>query len=140
MRRLLFLILCTSVCWVSCVSPEKLRKEMVYFNEGLDSTKLSTYNLVEPVIQKGDVLQITITSRSSSSNQLFSQNYSTVTNGSQIGGAVASTPGSDGYLVDITTGEIKLPLLGIIRADGMTKLELEKEIIRRFGSHQFATS
>ena len=48
----------------SCVSPEKLRKETVYFNEGLDTAKLNMYQLVEPVIQKGDLLQISISSRS----------------------------------------------------------------------------
>lgn len=132
MRNLCLLALCAVVFLTACVSPEKLRKEAVYFNEGLDSTKLSQYQLIEPVIQKGDLLQITISSRSSSSNQLFSQNYSAgsgVTSGGTATGAVAS--GAGGYLVDIVTGEIKLPLLGIIKADGMTKLELEKEIIKR---------
>lgn len=118
--------------FTACVSPEELRKENVFFNEGLDTAKLSQYQLIEPVIQKGDLLQITISSRSSSSNQLFSQNYSagagTVTGASAVSG---SGTGANGYLVDITTGDIKLPLLGIIHADGMTKLELEKEIIKR---------
>jgi polysaccharide export outer membrane protein len=120
----------------SCVSPAKLRKETVYFNEGLDTAKLNQYQLVEPIIQKGDLLQVNISSRSSSLNQMFSQNYSQGTVGvgnSSASSGVASGSGgaSNSYLVDITTGEIKLPLLGIIHADGMTKLELEKEIIKR---------
>ncbi len=119
----------------SCTPYEKLRKEMVYFNEGLDTAKLSKYVLVEPIIQKGDVLQISISSRSSSANQLFSQNYSTgsaasgAMGGSTIGAGAA--PGSSGYLVDITTGDINLPLLGKIHADGMSKLQLEQEILKR---------
>ncbi|MEQ1798887.1 MAG: polysaccharide biosynthesis/export family protein [Lacibacter sp.] len=114
----------------ACVSPAKLRKETVYFNEGLDTAKLARYQLIEPIIQKGDLLQITISSRSSSTNQLFSQNYSS---GSGVAGAASSGggTGAGGYLVDIVSGEIKLPLLGIIAADGMTKLQLEKEIIKR---------
>lgn len=119
----------------SCVSPEKLRKELVYFNEGLDTAKLNAYFLSEPIIQKGDLLQITISSKSSSTNQLFSQNYSSGVSGSSAGagggGSSTVTPGSQGYLVDITSGEIKLPLLGVIHADGMTKQQLEKEIIKR---------
>ncbi len=132
------LSLSTAVCLLflsSCVSPEKLRKETVYFNQGLDTAKLNQYQLVEPIIQKGDLLQVNISSRSSAANQLFSQNYSQGTVGAGSGGAASSsnTTGgtSNGYLVDITTGEIKLPLLGIIHADGMTKLELEKEIVKR---------
>jgi polysaccharide biosynthesis/export protein len=131
MRKLLYVFVSSALFWVSCVSPEKLRKEYVYFNEGLDSSKLNTYQLVEPVIQKGDLLQITISSRSSSTNQLFSQNYSNTVSGAIGAGSAVQAPGADGYLVDITTGEVKLPLLGAIRADGMTKLELEKEIIKR---------
>lgn len=129
------LSLSTAVCLLflsSCVSPAKLRKEAVYFNEGLDTAKLNQYQLVEPIIQKGDLLQVNISSRSSSLNQIFSQNYSqgpvgagNATIGSGTGGA------SNNYLVDITTGEIKLPLLGIIHADGMTKLQLEAEIVKR---------
>lgn len=135
MNRLLSLS--TALCLLflsSCVSPEKLRKETVYFNEGLDTAKLNQYQLVEPIIQKGDLLQVNISSRSSSLNQLFSQNYSqgTVGAGSAVAGSGAGSGGaSNNYLVDIITGEIKLPLLGIIHADGMTKLELEKEIVKR---------
>jgi polysaccharide export outer membrane protein len=126
------LSLSTAVCLLflsSCVSPAKLRKEAVYFNEGLDTAKLNQYQLVEPIIQKGDLLQVNISSRSSAANQLFSQNYSGSSTGSASGSGISV--GAEGYLVDITTGEIKLPLLGVIRADGMTKLELEKEIIKR---------
>ncbi len=137
MRTLLFPVVAGLLFLSSCISPEKLRKEAVYFNEGLDTAKLNMYQLVEPVIQKGDLLQISISSRSSSANQLFSQNYSSAASGT--GGATASGAGSTGggneYLVDITSGEIKLPLLGIIHADGMTKPELEKEIIKRAGEY-----
>lgn len=122
--------------FASCVSPEKLRKENVYFNEGLDTLKLSQYQLVEPIIQKGDLLQISISSRSSSSNQLFSQNYSAAADGAG-GGTSAAAGGGTGnsYLVDIVSGDIKLPLLGVIHADSMTKTALEKEIIQRASSY-----
>lgn len=137
------LSLSAAVCLLflsSCVSPEKLRKEAVYFNEGLDTAKLNQYQLVEPIIQKGDLLQVNISSRSSAANQLFSQNYSQGTVGAGSGGGssvVSAGAGgtSNSYLVDIVSGEIKLPLLGIIRADGMTKLELEKEIVKRAGEY-----
>ncbi len=132
-QRLSLLALLAITLFTSCVSTEKLRRENVYFNEGLDTFKLNQYQLVEPIIQKGDLLQITISSRSSASNQLFSQNYSSSSSGGSSSGAAATSggAGAGGYLVDISTGEIKLPLLGVIPADGMTKLQLEKEIIKR---------
>ena len=77
MIRLLSLSAAVSLLFLSSsVSPEKLRKETVYFNEGLDTAKLGQYQLVEPIIQKGDLLQISISSRSSSSNQLFNSSFS----------------------------------------------------------------
>ncbi len=125
--------------FASCVSPEKLRKENVYFNEGLDTLKLSQYQLVEPIIQKGDLLQISISSRSSSSNQLFSQNYSAVAADGAGGGGTSTAVGGgamgNSYLVDIVSGDIKLPLLGVIHADSMTKTALEKEIIQRASAY-----
>ena len=76
MIRYLGLLAVSMLLFLSaCVSPEKLRKETVYFNEGLDTAKLGQYQLVEPIIQKGDLLQINIASKSSSANQLFNQNY-----------------------------------------------------------------
>lgn len=135
-RKLCLPVLFFMLVFSACTSPEKLRRETVYFNQGLDTAQLSTYNLVEPVIQKGDLLQINISSKSSSANQLFNQNYSQGTVAGNVGAEASSgnsvTGGSsNSYLVDITSGDIKLPLLGIIHADGMTKLELEKEIIKR---------
>jgi polysaccharide biosynthesis/export protein len=131
MRNLLFWIISCLLFFGSCVSPEKLRKEYVFFNEGLDTSKINQYQLIEPVIQKGDLLQISIVSRSSSSNQIFNNAYSSTLKEQADGPSTGQQVAANGYLVDITTGEIKLPLLGIIAADGMTKIQLEKEIIKR---------
>ncbi len=131
MRNLLFSIISCLYVFSSCVSPEKLRKEYIFFNEGLDTSKINQYQLVEPVIQKGDLLQISIVSRSSSSNQIFNNAYSSISNELSVAKVSQSEGTANGYLVDISTGEIKLPLLGVIEADGMTKIQLEKEIIKR---------
>ncbi|MFT3846455.1 MAG: polysaccharide biosynthesis/export family protein [Lacibacter sp.] len=137
MRRFILYGIFISAMFASCVSPEQLRKENVYFNEGLDTLKLSQYQLVEPIVQKGDLLQISISSRSSSSNQLFSQNYSGSSESVVTGGSGGSTAGNtaNSYLVDIVSGDIKLPLLGVIHADSMTKTALEQEIIKRASAY-----
>jgi polysaccharide export outer membrane protein len=133
--------LSTALCLLllaSCMSTAKLRKESIYFSEGLDTAKLNQYELVEPIIQKGDVLQVNISSRSSATNKLFSENYSQGTVGAGNGSAASGSSAggaSNNYLVDITTGEIKFPLLGIVHADGMTKIELEREIVKRAGEY-----
>jgi polysaccharide export outer membrane protein len=133
MRNLLYASLVTILFLASCVSPEKLRKETVYFNQGIDSSSFGNFNLEEPLIQKGDLLQIIINSRSAATNVLMSQNLIQPNIGSlnQVTGqAGAATDVNNRYLVDISTGDIKIPLLGTIHADGLTKLQLEKEIIK----------
>lgn len=132
--RIYFLVFAGFVGLISsCVNPEKLRKEMVYFNAGLDSSVMGLYSIDEPVIQKGDLLQISISSRSASSNQLFMQNYGpTAVSSAPVTSSASSTSISEsGYLVDLSTGEIRLPLFGNIHADGMTKKQLEREIISK---------
>jgi polysaccharide export outer membrane protein len=130
-RNLVVFFLLSQFILFSCVSPDKLRKETVYFNQGIDSAVLGNFSLEEPVIQKGDLLQIVINSRSAATNVLMSQNIVQP----NVGGLQA-TSGSlsndlpDSYLVDVSTGNIKIPLLGVIHADGLTKTQLEKEIIR----------
>jgi polysaccharide export outer membrane protein len=117
----------------SCVSTAKLRQELVYFNAGLDSGALGSFTIDEPVIQKGDLLQISISSRSASSNQLFLQNYgpSSVPNTVPTTSSSTTSDSKNGYLVDLTTGDIRLPLFGNIHADGMTKKQLETAIIEK---------
>ena len=57
--------------------------------------------MVQPVIQKDDILEIKISSRSSSTNLLFSQNFS----GSSVGDGQAQSGGQnlmpEGFQVDI---------------------------------------
>lgn len=129
MRTIFYLVTGMVLLFSACVSPEKLRKEQVYFNAGLDTSKIGTYALVEPIIQKGDLLEISIVSKSSASNQIFNYSYSNNINATSVGNV--DPIGAKGFMVDIQTGEIKLPLLGVIGASGLTKKQLEAEIIKR---------
>lgn len=133
MRTHWLLFVAFMILFSSCVNTKKLRKEIVYFNEGLDSSAMGFYSIDEPVIQKGDLLQITISSRSASSNQLFMQNYgpAAVSAATVNASASGSSNSERGYLVDLSTGDVRLPLFGNIHADGITKTQLEKEIISR---------
>ncbi|MBU6157415.1 MAG: polysaccharide biosynthesis/export family protein [Bacteroidetes bacterium] len=116
----------------ACVSPTKLRKEIVFFNEGLDSAAIQSLNITEPAIQKGDLLQIIISTRSSATNLLFSQNLIQPNVGGNAGGnASAVADMANQYLVDIASGDIKIPLIGTLHAEGLTKSQLEKEVLNR---------
>jgi polysaccharide export outer membrane protein len=130
MRYIYYFFLAAIIFLSSCSTQEKLRKELVYFNQGLDSAAFGNFILEEPTIQKGDLLQIIISSRSSSANLLFSQNVVSSNVGMNTPAQTWNNPQANQYMVDIGTGDIKLPTLGTIHAEGLTKSQLEKEIIK----------
>jgi polysaccharide export outer membrane protein len=92
----------------SCIDSKKL----AYFNNiTRDSTSQIQVQALETKISKNDILQINITTLDEVTTRLF--NAATLTSGT-------TTPG---YLVD-ETGIIKIPLIGPLKAEGLTKIQL----------------
>ena len=99
----------------SCVNSRKL----AYFNNiKRDSVSVIQEQAIETKISKNDILQISIS--------VLDPNTSVILNPPNIN-SVTSSGGEGGYLVD-ETGVIKLPLLGAITAEGLTKRQLSKLI------------
>jgi polysaccharide export outer membrane protein len=94
----------------SCVN----QKSAIYFNNMKDSTIVVEVENLEPVIQKNDLLSIHVTSLNQELTEIFN-----VPNTS-----VAQAPG---YLVS-QDGLIQFPLLGNLRAAGLTKKQLKDQI------------
>ena len=115
----LLIIFC---CITSCVNTKKA----TYFNGMSDSVIHSAIASLEPVIQKNDLLSISITSMNADASKLFNTpNISTLQASTSVGGnAIAS-----GYLVD-QDGDIKFPVLGRIKAAGFTKKALADAITK----------
>jgi polysaccharide export outer membrane protein len=109
----------------SCVST----KDLAYFNNIPRDTTLKTQpQLLETVISKNDVLQITFST-------LDAVTTATLNAAGALSVAGGSTPGvTGGYLVD-ETGIIKLPEIGALKAGGLTKRELDtlitNELLRK---------
>lgn len=108
--------------YTSCTTSNKT----AYFNNIPDTTFAST-NGGEPIlIRKNDILTITISSLNAEASSIFNQgNYSG-------GGGSGTVNGSSrnqgmGYLVD-NDGYILLPVLGNIKAVGITRKELRENI------------
>jgi polysaccharide biosynthesis/export protein len=124
------------VFFSSCVSSKKA----VYFNNIQDTILLSTPVSVEPVIQKSDLLNITVSSLNPEASMVFNTPnvvtpMSTNVGIGATGASTATTPISGtignselmGYLVG-PEGLIKFPVIGNIPAAGLTKKQLEQEI------------
>lgn len=116
-RTLLFLISLFLI--VSCVNT----KSIGY----LKSAKETTYQVdasPEALIQKNDILSITITSLNADASIVFNTSNNHVLNSSASNGSVIQ---SGGYLVN-SDGYIQLPILGNVMASGITKKELRNRI------------
>jgi polysaccharide export outer membrane protein len=102
----------------SCTSVKKT----AYFY-GVPSGPIpSNMTVPESIIQKNDILGIVVTDLNPKASEMF--NPGTSENGA---GNKAGDEASRGYLVD-ADGNIHFPLLGLIKAEGLTKTELRENI------------
>ena len=104
----------------SCVSTEKAS----YFSNVTNSTiDIDKENENEPIIQKNDILSIYISSLSPEASAVFNTTNTQATTTSTTTGSTSA----GGYLVN-TEGTIQLPILGHIKAEGLTKKQLKANI------------
>lgn len=104
----------------SCGSSQKI----AYFNDLQDSAVIRSGGGLEPIIQKKDILSISVSSRSMEATAVMNAPNLPITS------AISSnnnTPQTAGYLV-AEDGTIKFPFLGNIPASGLTQNQLEKNI------------
>jgi len=111
-------------------------KPVNYFSNGsLDTLSLQQISIPEQVIQKGDLLSITIYSDNPEATSIFNQAGGTPAAAAPSAGISKSVttnvaaPGSGaaGYLVDIN-GNIRMHAIGVVHVEGLTKEELAKLI------------
>lgn len=112
---LFLLVLC------SCVNTRKA----VYFVDQQDATLNSSVTIPQTVISQNDLLSITVSSLNPSASAVFNAPnvvYQNNTTNSNAGPVQAS-----GYLVD-EDGNIQFPILGSIKAAGLTETQLRSQI------------
>jgi polysaccharide biosynthesis/export protein len=116
-------------------------KNLQYLQGSFDTASLSKLSYADPVIQKGDLLAITILSddpqaTAAVTNQMQPISLSTVqlpTNGVNSGINTNSGAATPGFLVD-QDGNIQLYKLGSMRAEGFTKKQLADTLAQRYVS------
>jgi polysaccharide export outer membrane protein len=109
-----FILVLTLLTITSCVSTKKVK----YFPDLKDGVIPSTNPFPESVIQKSDILNITVSSLNPEATSIFNPNS-----------AAAGTGTSVGYLVN-TEGLIQFPVIGNIKAEGLTKNQLKDNIVK----------
>ena len=105
---------------MSCISARKT----VYFYDVKDTTFLQRGTAIQTPIHENDILSISITSLNPEATAVFNRPNDFVSRSTTATGAASQ---SSGYLVN-TDGYIQLPILGNIKAAGLTKNQLKDNI------------
>ena len=112
-NKISYLLLTILPLLFSCVST----KDATYFNITQDSASHVVNQNFETIIQKNDLLSITVSSLSAEASSIYNApNYPNNASGAP-----------SGYLVD-NDGFIQFPVLGPIKAAGLTKTQLRNNI------------
>ncbi|MDB5206045.1 MAG: Soluble ligand binding domain protein [Flavisolibacter sp.] len=107
----------------SCVST----RNSVYFVDQQDATLLSSISVPQTIISSNDLLSITVSSLNPAASSVFNApNVTYATNTPTNGGGPVQ---ASGYLVDVD-GNIQFPILGNIRAAGLTENALRVQIVK----------
>ena len=127
MKYVLIKRIIVSLILISCFSCVNTRKAVYFVDQG--DLELAASNMAPPsVISVNDILSITITSLSSPASNTFNDPNNPGPGGSGSGAQLG------GYLV-APDGNIKFPVLGKIKAAGLTEAQLEdwitKELLDR---------
>lgn len=107
---------------VSCTST----KNAVYFNDARTASFSTAGDQFENLIQKNDILSISITSDNAEASAIFNTTNAVVISSTTSTGTNLQ---SSGYLVN-SDGNIEMPILGTIKATGLTKKQLKDEITK----------
>jgi polysaccharide export outer membrane protein len=105
------------VSLASCINT----KQVTYFNDAADTAYIDAPGANENIIHNNDILSITINSLNAEASAVFNTTNNFVINSSTASGSATQ---STGYLVNID-GSIQLPILGNIKAAGLTKTQLK---------------
>lgn len=115
------LITCTCLLF-GCNSSKKVTKEsFTYFQRGLDSMK--HIQSKEPVIQNNDLLSIQVISTSLNQEQTLPFNL-----------PPSAAGVNSGYLVSMS-GNVEMPVIGTIKAAGLTQIQLQKVIVEKLSPY-----
>jgi Periplasmic protein involved in polysaccharide export len=115
----------------SCVNAKKF----AYFNDVADTTMAVMANIPDPIIQKNDLLSISVTSVNPEATEIFNMPNLPVAPTVSLNNGLQQAVG---YLVH-EDGYIKFPMLGNIRAAGLGKRELEGYISKQLVEKKLLT-
>ena len=109
-----------TIIFASCTTTRKV----AYFSDVQDSLRIASKAGLEPIIQRKDILSITVSSLSNEATIIFNTPNLPITPSAS---SSPNMPQTAGYLVS-QDGMIKFPVLGNIEAAGLTQNQLGTNI------------
>ena len=121
----------------ACNPAKRINKDYNYFQKGLDSA-LTSAKFKEPTIVAGDNITIQVVAGSLSQQDASLFNLSSGSMASSPTSTAGAGPVSSGanYLVD-KDGNITMPKIGKLKAEGFTKQELSSIITKKLSEAEF---
>ncbi len=139
-----FLFVLVAFFFSSCQPTKKTHLDRLYL-QGIDSSLNSAINVPEPLIQKGELLSITVFSDDADATLVFNQIQNGAGSAKSAAGEAAGGSGGGGatqgtgYLVD-PEGNIRFHTIGMMHIEGLSKLQLKKlleEKLTEFLKHPY---
>ncbi len=121
------LLICIAICGTIIFSSCSNTKSATYFNNISSRSFRTDVEQMEPIIQKNDLLSISVTSVNAEATRLFNKRTEGAAQMTNISGGSSSV---SGYLID-KEGYVNFPILGKIMAAGRSKNDLRDEITTR---------
>jgi polysaccharide export outer membrane protein len=126
-------ILLLPAVFASCLGS----KPVQYFDQRVDTSRIQEYRIPDPVIEKGDILNIVIYSDNPEATMIFNQAGTSgtefasqsITDPNRTPGA-KSNQSSTSYLVD-NRGMIRMHAIGEIEVEGLTRQQLQAIVTER---------
>ena len=123
-----FAIFLVALHLASCINTRKV----TYFNDVGEDRFLDQYENLEPVLQKNDILSISVSSLNPEAAEIFNVSNLTAT---QSFSSEGITTQASGYLID-QEGFIRFPILGRLQAAGLTKSGLREKITKALNDQE----
>ncbi|MCW5517995.1 polysaccharide biosynthesis/export family protein [Muriicola sp. Z0-33] len=123
-----FVIFLVALHLASCINTRKV----TYFNDVGEDRFLDQFENLEPVLQKNDILSISVSSLNPEAAEIFNVSNLTAT---QSFSSEGITTQASGYLID-QEGFIRFPILGRLQAAGLTKSGLREKITKALNDQQ----
>jgi polysaccharide export outer membrane protein len=120
-----------AVLLAACGGVKQAKKDMLLLKQGtLDTLPNKVVEIKEAKIQKDDILSITVFSDNPEASAIYNLQTSAQPNTSQASATTGSGKTLGGYLVD-KQGNIRMQTIGIIKAEGLTRMELMDTVAER---------